>query len=341
MPNRLQSEIDNVKKFQPIGGSLASVLLLLTLSALSTVATTWNEPILAQSAPTDPQLPVRGDDRQNNNLWWLLILIPIGGVLWASSRSRRQNPQDDATVTPPIVPNMPVSSIDPVLSDGSASQPDRVDPNLVVERERQRVRGLADDAATLSSANGNGHPQDPLVTTPPVVVPIDARSTRSTVVGEEFTINHDKTPEMPLAAVPEPDRHLIEHIQLLEERLIVDRRNRKVGEVIVRKEVETRFVRVPIQREVLIVEQVEPEFKQLAVVDLGQIPTDSTALDERISSTVAANFTSAATAIEFLQSLAARSPRGSQNLQLNLAIADPDTQAFYRQWLAQRSVEAT
>jgi hypothetical protein len=84
----------------------------------------------------------------------------------------------------------------------------------------------------------------------------------------------------------------------------------------------------------LIVEQVEPAFEQLAVVDLGQIPDD---LPDS-SSTIAANFTSPSAAIEFLQSLAARSPRASQALQLNIAIEDADTQAFYRQWLAQRSV---
>lgn len=62
-----------------------------------------------------------------------------------------------------------------------------------------------------------------------------------------------------------------EKIRLLEERLVVDVHKRKIGEVVVRKEVETRIVRVPVRREILIVEQISPEFKQLAVVDLGQI----------------------------------------------------------------------
>lgn len=353
MSNRLQIEIDNVKKFQPIGGLLASVLLLLTLSALSTLATTWNEPILAQSAPLDPNspsdtpIPVRVDDRNNNNLWWLLILIPVGGLVWSSSRSRRQDSAIDTTVTPPIVPIRAVSSVDPLLLGGSAPQQDRVDPNLVVERERQRANDSTErDPVVLPLANGvtlpassNGRTKEPLPATPPVMVPIDTHSIQSAVTIQELTVRHDEIPAAPLAGAPEPNRHPTEHIRLLEERLVVDRLKRKVGEVIVRKEVETRFVRVPIQREVLIVEQVEPEFKQLAVVDLGQSYDNPTALDDGTSPTLAANFTSTAAAIEFLKSFAARSPRRSQDLQLNIALEDADAQAFYCQWLEQRSIE--
>jgi hypothetical protein len=59
-----------------------------------------------------------------------------------------------------------------------------------------------------------------------------------------------------------------EVIQLREERLVVDRAKQKVGEVIVRKEIETEYIQVPVQREKLIVEQVGAEPKQLAEIDL-------------------------------------------------------------------------
>jgi stress response protein YsnF len=58
-------------------------------------------------------------------------------------------------------------------------------------------------------------------------------------------------------------------IRLLGERLIIERTKHKVGEVIVRKEIETHIVQVPIRREKLIVEQISPEYKQLAQIDLG------------------------------------------------------------------------
>jgi Domain of unknown function (DUF2382) len=64
-----------------------------------------------------------------------------------------------------------------------------------------------------------------------------------------------------------------EVISLLEERLMVNLTKRKIGEVVVRKEIETLFlqVQVPVRREKLIVEQVSPEYKRLAEIDLGQV----------------------------------------------------------------------
>ena len=65
-----------------------------------------------------------------------------------------------------------------------------------------------------------------------------------------------------------------ETISLLEERLIVDFIRRKVGEIVIRKEIETCLlqVEVPVRREKLIVEQVSPDYQRLAEIDLGQEP---------------------------------------------------------------------
>jgi len=57
-------------------------------------------------------------------------------------------------------------------------------------------------------------------------------------------------------------------IQLLEERLVVEMHRRKLGEVIVRKIVDIEMVEVPIRREKLVVEQISPDHRQLAVIDL-------------------------------------------------------------------------
>ncbi len=59
-------------------------------------------------------------------------------------------------------------------------------------------------------------------------------------------------------------------VRLVEERLVVNRSKRKIGEVIVRKEIETRMIQVPVRYEKLIVEQVSPERKQLVEINLGQ-----------------------------------------------------------------------
>jgi stress response protein YsnF len=63
-----------------------------------------------------------------------------------------------------------------------------------------------------------------------------------------------------------PDSSLLEVreeqiIRLLAERLVVNQNKRKVGDVTIRKEVETRMIQVPVRREKLIVEQISPEYK--------------------------------------------------------------------------------
>jgi hypothetical protein len=68
-------------------------------------------------------------------------------------------------------------------------------------------------------------------------------------------------------------------IPLLEERLRVKYQRRKVGEVIVRKQIETRMVSVPIRHEKLIIEQVGDIPKQLAEVRLGEGVTET---DDRV-----------------------------------------------------------
>ncbi len=63
---------------------------------------------------------------------------------------------------------------------------------------------------------------------------------------------------------------------LLEERLRIELTQRKIGEIVIRKEIETQLVQiqVPVRREKLIVEQVSPAYKLLAEIDLSQ-PIDS------------------------------------------------------------------
>lgn len=66
---------------------------------------------------------------------------------------------------------------------------------------------------------------------------------------------------------------LDEHqISLLEEKLVVKRQKRKVGEVIVRKEIETRMIQLPIRREKLVIEKVGAtnENEYVTEVDLGE-----------------------------------------------------------------------
>ena len=62
-----------------------------------------------------------------------------------------------------------------------------------------------------------------------------------------------------------PQKEVV-NINLLEEKLRVNRSKQKIGEVIIRKEIETRMIQVPIQREKLIVERVGKNPEKLAEV---------------------------------------------------------------------------
>ncbi len=106
-----------------------------------------------------------------------------------------------------------------------------------------------------------------------------------------------------------------ESIKLLEERLVVNRQRRKVGEVILRKEIVTEMVQIPVRREVLVVEQAGTVNRRLASFYLdGQEqqgePVNSNAVMRQSSqaflnrggkSTVNAEFSSIEEAIQFLQ----------------------------------------
>ena len=67
---------------------------------------------------------------------------------------------------------------------------------------------------------------------------------------------------------------------LLSERLRIDLTRRKIGEIVVRKEIATEIVQVqvPVRREKLIVEQVSPEYQLLAEIDLDRTNSANLAL---------------------------------------------------------------
>jgi stress response protein YsnF len=127
-----------------------------------------------------------------------------------------------------------------------------------------------------------------------------------------------------------------EKVRLLEERLVIDRKKRKVGEVIVRKEIETRIVEVPVRREKLIVEQISPERKQLASFALGQPEPDGVELAEASSpvfSEVSGEFTSAKAASQFLDAIANRPESSYQKIEIRIILENPELQEIYQQWL--------
>lgn len=141
------------------------------------------------------------------------------------------------------------------------------------------------------------------------------------------------------AALEEVDQETI--IRLLEERLVVDNKKRKVGEVIVRKEIETRMIQVPVRREKLIVEQVSPEHKQLAEIDLtaGEI-SDIELTEGKYSEvsnfdsglTVSGEFNSPKIASLLLNAIALERNPECQQVKVVITVTDESTQKKYQEW---------
>ncbi|MEH2241326.1 DUF2382 domain-containing protein [Nostoc sp.] len=130
-------------------------------------------------------------------------------------------------------------------------------------------------------------------------------------------------------------------IRLIEERLFVESSKRKVGEVIVRKVIETRMVQVPVRREKLIVEQISPEHKQLAEIDLGQGEISGVDLTEverlevtRFDSglTVNGEFSSPKIASLLLNAIALEKNHGCKQVRVTIAVEDESRQKKYQEW---------
>jgi Domain of unknown function (DUF2382) len=106
------------------------------------------------------------------------------------------------------------------------------------------------------------------------------------MISDEFTNSPQSTDLINSAKINPISKTLTEEvIALLEERLIVNFTRQKVGEIVVRKEIETQVlqVQVPVRREKLIIEQVSPEYKLLSEIDLGSINGSEQAIADVIN----------------------------------------------------------
>jgi hypothetical protein len=127
-------------------------------------------------------------------------------------------------------------------------------------------------------------------------------------------------------------------ISLLEEKLSVNRFKQKIGEIIVRKKIETRMVQVPVRWEKLIVEQVGSPSKQLAEINLGQGKITGIeftkllhAKDDGSVDTVNAEFISPKAASDFLEAIATHQPHECSKVRIEIIVDDREKQITYQQ----------
>lgn len=187
------------------------------------------------------------------------------------------------------------------------------------------------------------------ITVPNLPPPASAIDERSQSIAETVT-----RPAIPATAKPsenrldQPDRPDEIVIPLWDERLVMGRNNRKVGEVVVRKEIETQIVEIPIRRERLIVEQVNPEYQQIAVVELGQVQVQGftdiphpTAIETPAYPIVSGEFATASSAIQFLEAIANGSHSSLQNIKISIALKEVEQQSTYQKWIELYSTNST
>ncbi|MGA9381798.1 MAG: DUF2382 domain-containing protein [Phormidium sp.] len=165
-------------------------------------------------------------------------------------------------------------------------------------------------------------------------------SAQTQTVSEEFS-----QPSLPDSYMNEEDfsdfstTSVVEEevIRLLEERLVINHHKRKVGEVIVRKEIETRMVEVPVQYEKLIVEQVSPESKIIAEIDFGQQEYSTTTANKTSSNqtsinTVKGEFVSPKTASLLLDAIDKQKHHACQLVRVEIVLENSENQRIYQDW---------
>ena len=130
-------------------------------------------------------------------------------------------------------------------------------------------------------------------------------------------------------------RVLEEHqISLLEEKLLVKRRKHKVGEVIVRKKIETRTIHLPIRREKLVIEKVGITNEQLTEIDLGEGEVNGVKFSELGNTNdlylSQSNFVSVEAAQQLLEEVKNRSASSNLKIRLEIVSDDSEVQTVYQ-----------
>lgn len=123
------------------------------------------------------------------------------------------------------------------------------------------------------------------------------------------------------------------NLQLLEEKVEVNRRKEKVGEVVVSKQVETKTVEVsvPVKQEKLIVEQIDSNgSKQLAEVELAQEKITGVEKESSV------NYAEYIVAGEFISPRVARDAlaaihNGCAKIRLEIVVENRELQQIYQE----------
>ncbi len=186
---------------------------------------------------------------------------------------------------------------------------------------------------------------DPLDLPGEWVEPVSSSPNQGDLAIEERSHQHQIDEESSLADFKHIRKEVIaSNIPLLEERLVVNHHKRKVGEVVVRKEIETRMIEVPVRREKLIVEQVSPEYKKLSEIILGEgdgyrllseenpETVQAAQIQSQDTNRVTGEFHSPEIAARILEEIAKRQPNGCSKVRVELVVEEERFRNTYQSW---------
>ncbi len=133
-------------------------------------------------------------------------------------------------------------------------------------------------------------------------------------------------------------------IRLLGERLVVERSKRKIGEVIIRKEIETRMIQIPVRREKLIIEEPGLEPKRLAEIDLGEEEISDDELSKAAVGSdfegglsVSGEFDSPKIASLILNAIQLEQNHGCKKVRVSILVENEEKQQKYKEWFNRTS----
>ncbi|MGB3655398.1 MAG: DUF2382 domain-containing protein [Rivularia sp. (in: cyanobacteria)] len=135
-------------------------------------------------------------------------------------------------------------------------------------------------------------------------------------------------------------------IRLLGERLVVERSKRKIGEVIIRKEIETRMIQIPVRREKLIIEEPGLEPKRLAEIDLGEEEISDDELSKAATLagsnfegglSVSGEFDSPKIASLILNAIQLEQNHGCKKVRVSILVENEEKQQKYQEWFNRTS----
>jgi len=234
--------------------------------------------------------------------------MPLPSQGWADSSfsERYVEPQESQPF-----PMLPVNATSPEVSGDVLSTP--------------QGASASDDA---QSPAGQGSPEqqrpEPAVAPMPESAPVASTPSSSAIA-----------PSSPTEAIADETATTI---PLVEEQVLVDYVRRKIGEVIVRKRVETRMIQVPVRYEKLVIEQVSPDYRQLAEVDLsqGDLPDlELTTAAQTNNAVVSGEFTTPEAARQLLDAIILTPSHRCNKIRVEIELEDPSLQAVYLEWLRQ------